>query len=551
MPRRRLIHLSDLHLKRPDQLDSPQFRWLIATLKTVAAAERGPLALVVTGDILDDAPQCANAVNENAVSQIASGLVDKLEDAVQARDEKCPIVLLPGNHDRRGGGVVGPWRSWPMKAIAQSIKGRSAVVASAEPSEPLAQGLETLSGIMGFPVIAYDTTHALSGCFSAGGRIRVEDLFSAIGNVGDTRPLMLLMHHHLIPTPTTDLGRVVVPEGNAVERAVKRWLLHKAAPTVISFADREELFMTALGAGTALSALASLGRPVFVLHGHKHIPTVRLMTGTRSEHGDVMLIAAGAAGVAESFSLAPDALDPSMWPSFNVFAYDAASQKFDTKSYYYPPGPKKDGLQEPAGRKEFDKTLIVGSVQGQRLVAAPDAVASTAAFSNDLDEAVFAIQDNGPAARWSFKCSRLVRPLDPQGAGNTSESYREYIGAAPDASFSGDARGNWLTIHPGTQASYAVQRGLFASAKDAMAAEKSDFSPFEWVGLRVRRATRTAKLTVGGLPSNVQPFATLTDMDNGQMSAINVSGPDNGLWRVVVANCPARHLLRLHWRLAP
>ena len=49
-----------------------------------------------------------------------------------------------------------------------------------------------------------------------------------------------------------------------------RWLLGKALPTLVSNADREELTMTALGAGTALSTLHTFGRPVLLLHGHKH-----------------------------------------------------------------------------------------------------------------------------------------------------------------------------------------------------------------------------------------------------------------------------------------
>ena len=62
-----------------------------------------------------------------------------------------------------------------------------------------------------------------------------------------------------------------------------RWSVEHLLPTLIANADREEMTMTALGAGTALSTLHALNRAVLVLHGHKHYATARMLSGMSAE----------------------------------------------------------------------------------------------------------------------------------------------------------------------------------------------------------------------------------------------------------------------------
>jgi hypothetical protein len=77
--------------------------------------------------------------------------------------------------------------------------------------------------------------------------------------------------------------------------------------------------MTALGAGTALSTLHSLGRGVVVLHGHKHHPAVRLLKGLGDE-ADVLVTSAGSCGRAQDLWSGGAGWEdaPKLGPSLNV-----------------------------------------------------------------------------------------------------------------------------------------------------------------------------------------------------------------------------------------
>ena len=83
------------------------------------------------------------------------------------------------------------------------------------------------------------------------------------------------------PAPLTDVGVVKVDK---TPRLV-RWGVEHLLPTLIANADREEMTMTALGAGTSLSTLHALDRAVLVLHGHKHYATARLLARPRACSG--------------------------------------------------------------------------------------------------------------------------------------------------------------------------------------------------------------------------------------------------------------------------
>jgi hypothetical protein len=114
-----------------------------------------------------------------------------------------------------------------------------------------------------------------------------------------------------------------------------RWLVGTALPALVSYGDREELTMTALGAGTALSSLHAFGRAVLLLHGHKHVPTARLLAGMTDGCGDVLIASAGSAGTRERIhaSRHPDAVR--LWPSFNLVFL--SEQDVQVESLSFPP----------------------------------------------------------------------------------------------------------------------------------------------------------------------------------------------------------------------
>ena len=66
---------------------------------------------------------------------------------------------------------------------------------------------------------------------------------------------------------------------------LQKLLVGRVLPWLVANGDREELTMTALGAGSALTTLQTLGRAVLVLHGHKHYATARLLKGLEADDG--------------------------------------------------------------------------------------------------------------------------------------------------------------------------------------------------------------------------------------------------------------------------
>src|SRR5262249_37308953 len=107
----------------------------------------------------------------------------------------------------------------------------------------------------------------------------------------------------------------------------------KALPTIVSNADREELTMTALGAGTALSTLHTFVRPVLLLHGHKHFPTARLVRGLVGGSGDVLIASAGSAGKRERVHATHEVEAARLWPSFNTVRMDGPHVEIQAVSF--------------------------------------------------------------------------------------------------------------------------------------------------------------------------------------------------------------------------
>jgi hypothetical protein len=167
---------------------------------------------------------------------------------------------------------------------------------------------------VGAQVVAYDSTYLPSGFLSAGGAIHAEDLLQVAARLVGDRPVIVLLHHHLIPTPVTDVSRIDA----SGEQLYFQLLVKHALPWVISHGESEELSMTAFGAGTALSMLHALGRAVIVLHGHKHYPTARVLHGTRAGEGDIVVTSAGSAGTTQIYEPTSPEESVQLWPSFNT-----------------------------------------------------------------------------------------------------------------------------------------------------------------------------------------------------------------------------------------
>src|SRR5450432_3803422 len=282
-----LVHLSDLHMTRSNSAQTLLFDRLLDALgqeREKARSER--TTIVITGDVFDSGTDPPAALVD-AFLKLHRRMLTILGEAF--------TVVLPGNHDRRRFGLIGPNREALFLALHRAADpARMHVLGQRTPF--LAEVVPPEFHALPAHVVSYDSSYLAGGLVGAGGTFRLEDLLQVHAQLpNDGRPLLLLVHHHLIPTPITDVSHVDMV---GTPRPV-RWLVRTVLPALVSYGDREELTMTALGAGTALSALHSFGRAVLLLHGHKHVPTARLLRGMTSGCGDLLLVSAGSAGRSE------------------------------------------------------------------------------------------------------------------------------------------------------------------------------------------------------------------------------------------------------------
>src|SRR5260370_23617844 len=117
-----LLHLSDLHLSpfvptQPALLDA-----LVRTLaRDVKPAAAEHVAIVITGDIFDSA--------ELPPAAAVDGFLALYARMVQALGGTAPAIVLPGNHDRRRFGLVGPPRNTLFEALHDAADPRQMYVA--------------------------------------------------------------------------------------------------------------------------------------------------------------------------------------------------------------------------------------------------------------------------------------------------------------------------------------------------------------------------------------------------------------------------------------
>lgn len=528
-PNRRVVHLSDLHLgATPDQaaqILEPLVRVLGALRATWGAP---PSLLAITGDLFDSPPRDLDA----AVTQLL-GLVGQIRSALGA---EVPTLLMPGNHDRRTEGLLLPFRTSLLHALDRAKPPRVRVGGLSVPF--LAELVEDSFHDLPFAIALVDSSYTPNGFISAGGLLRVEDLLDLAQRLvargdGPDRPLLLLTHHHLVPTPVTDTSRIDAD----TKSPVLRWLARHALAGIVAYADHEEWMMTALGAGSALSTLQAFGRPVFVLHGHKHYPTVRSLCASLVDQGDIVLLSAGSAGLALALDDGDEEDVARLWPSFHVLEIKDRTLRVRTVAYY--------GEAPPATRE----LLSVEHRRARWLVTPVDDRIAHESATLLQNEAAFTLRECGGRAetRWDVDVVRVARALTPF-------RYTEHLRAAPGARFVvNGARGRDPDTRAieiptdGTQVGYTLVGGAVRTVEEALRAY-GPTDPYEGVELLCRYESREARLSVAGLPAGAVPFGSVVDLTRGRALPRPVSRRPDGSVELIVAPCSPRMRLRIQWR---
>ncbi|MCU0674333.1 MAG: metallophosphoesterase [Myxococcota bacterium] len=536
-----LLHLSDLHLgsERAEQSE------ILDALASAVASERRQRGrdvdlVVISGDVFESASlEIPRATR--AFSQLHASLIDAL-------GRPTPFVVVPGNHDRRIAGLLGPHRSELWSAFAASaprdvfVHGVSLQGALSGESPFLAQVVPHRWHRLPLWLVAYDSTFLPRGLLGAGGTMRREDLLHVASQIGAHRPewpIVVLLHHHLVPTPVTDVDPIDADERSSFVR----WGVTELLPRLLAHADREEWMMTALGAGSALSALHDLGRAVLVLHGHKHNATARSLDATVAGQGDVLIASAGSAGTAGSVRQAVTHRSARVWPSFNVVELDPESVAIDTAAFGW----------KGRSRGEVEVTpLVCASRRGSqwRVVPTPRGARDRGPRLAEDTMRVRLLASRKPG-RYDLAIERRLTPdLDAR-----VPHYVETLAPLPEAAVF--VRGVQVDVphdlpldfepHALDQTRYLVEAGAYRTHAEALRTQRGSAAPYGHVELLVRYRCARAELRVTGLPF-VEAFASATDAGSGQQSVVPIVREDDALV-VRVLECPARTLLRLHWPL--
>jgi hypothetical protein len=396
------------------------------------------------------------------------------------------------------------------------------------------------------PFVLTDSTQLDNGLLGAGGTVRSADILSVHAELasGDS-PVCWLLHHHLVPTPVTDLER---SGSGRYTDGFAAWASHaglRIARSLISNVDREELTMTAMGAGTVLSCLHTLGRPVLLLHGHKHYPTARLLKGIHEGDNDVALLSAGSAGVTEL----PDARMMSVWPSLNAIRIDrrpSGAYAVEAGMVAFPPAELED-------EREIRRTPLVRlESRGQGWEVREEAHPPHPPEWT-RNEVAYRLEDDADFVDADvYRRVEVVRGSRSEQEGKWCEPIDGLSGATL---MLGKSSLGLPTNHPfdldGTrgEARYTIKRAV-ASNAEAAARFYDESTPYEWLGLGNRYPCETAVIEVEhATPKRLESaFASLTNVATGREIPIPLRRSEKGV-RATVSPCPARHLLRIYWRL--
>jgi 3',5'-cyclic AMP phosphodiesterase CpdA len=490
-----IVQLSDLHLLAPEAEQPQILSALVGAVKHMAESHPGGVDLLaITGDVFNSASRDATAP--------VRAFVALFEELTQALKATVPTIIIPGNHDRRSLGLLAPFRREPFVKLREAMGSRAYVHGTALPF--LAQVVPAEFHRVPAWVVAFDSTYLPTGLLSAGGTLRQEDILhaaAAIGSKNPDWPLLFLMHHHLVPTPLTDVGVVQVDH----TPQLVRWGVQHLLPYLIANADREEMTMTALGAGTALSTLHAIGRAVLVLHGHKHYATARLLAGISAGQGDVLLVSAGSCGTVQSWfpTTARDAA--TLWPSFNWIELLPDGLRVDVVSFGY--------RGEAAGHVNV-RPLVRATREGLHWRAVPVRVDTVQGHAPMVDRneliCLLAINPNQP--RWDCVCERRYTGE----AGSAPELYGDAVDALEDSQLTlVDETGNPLKApeHPpvqlelelGKTTHYRIAGAYCRTVAEAERLFGTRWAPYSWQGLMNRYASKHVRLEVRGGGTGAAP----------------------------------------------
>jgi 3',5'-cyclic AMP phosphodiesterase CpdA len=537
-----IAQLSDLHLLSGEDEQPDILAALVEALRrqVIEAGHRIDL-LAVTGDVFDTASRTP--------ARSVEAFVALYGELTRALGGPVPTVIVPGNHDRRRAGLVGPFRREPFLALRRALGRRAFVHGSAVPF--LAQLVPPEQHGLPVWIVAFDSTYVPSGLISAGGSLRQEDILHAAAAIGTREPdwpVLFLLHHHLVPTPLTDVGVVKVDQ----TPQLVRWGVEHLLPTLIANADREEMTMTALGAGTALSTLHALGRAVLVLHGHKHYATARLLVGLAEGQGDVLIVSAGSCGTVQSWfpTTAKDAA--TLWPSFNLIELLPDRLRVDVVSF---------GYRGDAAGVVHSRPLVNAERVGPRWRATPVRTNPTQADSPAIErnELICRLTPHRSAARWDCHCERrYTGQLDV-----APEHFGEAVDALEDSDLSEiDEHGHPLgaTSHPPTELTlrrgrttlYRIERAYCRTVAEAERMFGVRWAPYAWQGLMNRYASAEVCLEIHAGTSRALrgAFASETDLGTGLQRPLPLA-PESSDDVVIIRyhSCPPRTLLRVYWPL--
>jgi len=535
-----IAQLSDLHLLSGEPEQDEILAALVEALRREVGEKRRHLDLLaITGDVFDS----ANVAPERLVA----AFLRLHERLIQALGRQ--VLIVPGNHDRRRSGLLAPFRREPFVALRQALGARAFVHGSGVPF--LAQVVPPELHGMPAWVVAFDSTYLPSGLISAGGSLRQEDILQAAAAIGVKNPdwpVLFLLHHHLVPTPLTDVGVVQVDK----TPRVVRWTVEHLLPTLIAHADREEMTMTALGAGTALSTLHALGRAVLVLHGHKHYATARLLSSLVAGQGDVLIVSAGSCGSVQSWfpTTARDAA--TLWPSFNLLELSPERVRVEVISF---------GYRGDAAGTVHSRELVNAERSGPHWRATPVGSENNLDHSPSLErnELTCQLVASAAAARWDCICERRYTGA----AGVAPDHYGDAVDALEDSELVRlDAAGEPLgdPVHPPTQLTlelgramrYRITGAYFRTLAEAERWFGLRWAPFAWQGLMNRYACEEVALHIRaeGTGALRGAFASETDLGTGiqRPLPLGADSSDDAV-HIRYRDCPPRTLIRVYWPL--
>jgi 3',5'-cyclic AMP phosphodiesterase CpdA len=525
-----LLHLSDLHIAQDPAHQALLFDKLVDALgRERGAAPPERTVVVITGDVFDSATDRA--------PQLIDSFLWLHRRVVHALGGDAPTIVLPGNHDRRRLGLIGPHNAGLFLALREAVDPRRVYVAGNR-TPFLAQIVPAAFHGLPAHVIAYDSSYLPHGLVGAGGTIRIEDLLQAqAGLPRDGLPVVLLIHHHLIPTPITDVSHV----DSVGAPRVMRWLVGKALPALVSNADREELTMTALGAGTALSTLHAFGRAVLLLHGHKHVPTARLVCGMTAECGDILLASAGSAGSRQAIGALGHADAARLWPSFNRVELSEEHVRVESVSF----SPKRS--TRPAVRRH----LVHAQRLGPKWRLEPGTFTPVdPAPRVRVDDATFRLSPAIHPERWDFTCERRVELCE----GARLPQYVDFVHALPLLPRLRRKRarrraGRRVELTIGGVTRMRFEQALCRTVDEAARLYGADIA-FEWVGLLCRYGAARATLRLARTTPELEPFGSVTDLTTGRERPVAVRAEAEH-WTIASDACAPRTLLRIYWPLVP